>query len=153
MKFTSHLASFFLILPPLRRRHKSSCPDPAHGSSRFGFFGLVGVCKAVCQGPTLLHHPRVYVGAIGKGAYRNDTLVFVESFTLACQLLPSDVCPDLARGCSSAGPYLSFRVGTCLIQFGRIDAVKANVSVRYADCIAIDDPCFANDGRKRLGIL
>jgi hypothetical protein len=144
--------SFTSTLPPLRWRHKTPRPDPALRGFRFCFFELIGICKAICQGPALLHHPCVYIGAIGEGAYREDTLVFVESPALACQLLPSNVRPQFTRRRSSAGPCLSFGVGACLIRFGRVDAFQPNASVGYVDCVAVDDPRFADDGCRRRRI-
>jgi hypothetical protein len=46
--------------------------------------------------------------------------------------------PQFTRGGSSAGPCLSFGIGTRLIRFGRVDAFQPNVGVRYDDCVAIE---------------
>ena len=48
------------------------------GSFRFSLLRLVDLCKTIGHGPTLLHHPCVYVRAIREGTYGEDSFVFIK---------------------------------------------------------------------------
>src|ERR1700694_1967322 len=112
--------SLVRALPPLPWRQKASRPYSALGGLRLGLLGCVDLCEAIRQGPALLHHSGVDIGAIRERAYREDSLVSIEGFAIACQLPPADARLELTRGRSSAGPRPSFRIGAGLIRVGRV---------------------------------
>ena len=52
--------------------------------------------------------------------------------------MPSNVCPQFARGGAPAGTRLFFGIDARLIRLGRIDSLQTDSSDGYVDCIAVD---------------
>jgi hypothetical protein len=139
-------------LPPLPRRHEASRPYPALARLRLGLLGIVRRCKARGDGPALLHHPRIDVGAVRQRAYREHAPVLVEAPGVARQFLPLHMRAQLARGGFAASPGFSPPVGAGLIELGRIYSLEPYARSCDVDRVAVDHARAPDDDRVRLGM-
>ena len=109
-------------------------------------------CKARGDGPALLHHPRVDVGAVGQRAYREHAPVSVEAPGVARQFLPLHVRAQLARRRFAASPGFSPPVGAGLIELRRIYSLEPYARSCDVDRVAVDHARAPDDDRVRLGM-
>ena len=140
-----------VLLPPFPRLYEASRPYAA--LRRFGLvlLGFICLAEASGQSPTLPHQPCIHIGAVRQLAYRDRALVSIGGSLVARQVTSANKTSQLARGDPPTGPGLPICVRADLIRLRRIDPVQANVGARDDDGIAVDYPCFADDGGRRRG--